>query len=55
MFWLRSAPLLAVVLWGGIYPTAKLSLAEIPLLRFLALRMILATVWLASAPFREKD
>jgi hypothetical protein len=38
------APLLAVVLWGGIYPTAKLSLYEIPLLTFMSLRMVLATV-----------
>ena len=55
-FWLRSAPLLAVVLWGGIYPTAKLSLAEIPLLRFLSLRMILATlVFLVFGCVRPRD
>jgi drug/metabolite transporter (DMT)-like permease len=42
--WVRGAPLLAVVLWGGIYPTAKLSLSEISVLGFMSLRMVLATL-----------
>ncbi len=37
------APLLAVVLWGGIYPASKLGLREIPPLDFTALRLVVAT------------
>ncbi len=37
------APLLAVVLWGGIYPASKLGLGEIPPLPFTALRLVVAT------------
>jgi len=33
-----------VILWGGIYPGAKLGLREIPLLRFTYLRILLAMV-----------
>jgi drug/metabolite transporter (DMT)-like permease len=42
-------PLLAVVLWGGIYPGAKLGLAEIPALTFTYLRVLLATLVLFAA------
>src|SRR5215468_6643936 len=41
---LHSAPLLAVILWGGIYPGAKLGLREIPVLSFTYLRILLAMV-----------
>jgi drug/metabolite transporter (DMT)-like permease len=42
--WLHLEPLLAVVLWGGIYPGVKLGLQDIPLLSFTSLRMVLAMV-----------
>jgi drug/metabolite transporter (DMT)-like permease len=38
--------LLAVILWGGVYPGAKLGLHEIPVLSFTALRILVATVML---------
>ena len=41
---LHSAPLLAVILWGGVYPGAKLGLHEIPVLDFTYLRLLVATV-----------
>ncbi len=47
--WIRPEPLLAVVLWGGIYPGAKLGLREIPALPFLAFRLVLATAVLFAA------
>ena len=37
-------PLLAVILWGGVYPGAKLGLREIPVLHFTSLRILLAMV-----------
>jgi drug/metabolite transporter (DMT)-like permease len=40
-------PLLAVVLWGGIYPGARLALREIPVVDFTFLRLVLATGVLA--------
>lgn len=40
--WLRLEPLLAVMLWGGVYPGVKLGLLEIPLLSFTYLRIVLA-------------
>jgi drug/metabolite transporter (DMT)-like permease len=42
--WLQIEPLLAVILWGGIYPGAKLGLREIPVLSFTYLRLLLALV-----------
>src|SRR5215510_6710363 len=42
--WLHLEPLLAVILWGGIYPGAKLGLREMPLLSFTYLRIVLAMV-----------
>jgi drug/metabolite transporter (DMT)-like permease len=42
--WLSPAPLLAVVLWGGIYPGAKLGLQEIPVLSFTYVRLLLASL-----------
>ncbi len=44
--WLHGEPLLAVVLWGAIYPGAKLGLREIPVLDFAYLRIVLAAVLL---------
>src|SRR5215471_878268 len=41
---LHSAPLLAVILWGGVYPGVKLGLREIPVLPFTSLRILLAMV-----------
>ena len=41
-------PLLAVVLWGGIYPGARLALREIPVLSFTFLRLVLAAAVLAG-------
>ena len=41
-------PLLAVVLWGGIYPGARLALREIPVLSFTVLRLVLAAAVLAA-------
>jgi drug/metabolite transporter (DMT)-like permease len=43
---------LAVVLWGGIYPGAKLGLREIPLVNFTYLRLLLATAVLYAAASR---
>jgi drug/metabolite transporter (DMT)-like permease len=42
--WLHLEPLLAVVLWGGIYPGVKLGLRDIPALSFTDLRLLLAMV-----------
>ena len=47
--WVRLEPLAAVVLWGGIYPGARLGLAEIPPLAFTYLRVVLAACVLALA------
>lgn len=44
--WLHIEPLLAVILWGGVYPGAKLGLHEIPVLSFTALRILVAMVML---------
>ena len=43
---LHIEPLLAVILWGGVYPGAKLGLREIPVLSFTALRILVAMVML---------
>jgi drug/metabolite transporter (DMT)-like permease len=40
--WLHLEPLLAVILWGGVYPGVKLGLRDIPLLSFTYLRILLA-------------
>jgi len=49
--WIRLEPLLAVVLWGAIYPGARLALREIDVadvtfLRLLLASAVLAAVWL---------
>lgn len=53
--WVRPEPLLAVVLWGGIYPGAKVGLAEIPPLTFTYLRVVLAVAVLATAASRLRS
>ena len=40
--WIHPQPLMAAVLWGGIYPGAKLGLQEIGVPSFTALRIVLA-------------
>lgn len=50
--WIRIGPLVAVVLWGGIYPGAKLGLQEIPPLSFTYLRVVLATIVLLGVSSR---
>jgi len=52
--WIRIEPLVAVILWGGIYPGAKLGLQEIPALSFTYLRLILAAIVLAGASGRGR-
>lgn len=47
--WVRPEPLAAVVLWGGIYPGARIGLAEIPPLAFTYLRVALAACVLVLA------
>jgi drug/metabolite transporter (DMT)-like permease len=42
--WLYLQPLLAVTLWGGIYPGAKLGLREMSVLSFTYLRILLAMI-----------
>ena len=51
--WLHGEPLLAVVLWGGIYPGAKLGLRELPVLSFTALRLVLASAVLVAVAGRS--
>lgn len=46
--WILAEPLLAVVLWGGIYPGARLALREISVVDFTFLRLVLATAVLAA-------
>jgi drug/metabolite transporter (DMT)-like permease len=46
--WILVEPLLAVVLWGGIFPGARLALREITVLDFTFLRLMLATAVLAG-------
>lgn len=52
--WIHGEPLLAVMLWGGAYPGARLAVREIPVLSGVVLRFILvAAVLLAlRTPFR---
>jgi drug/metabolite transporter (DMT)-like permease len=50
--WLHIEPLLAVILWGGIYPGAKLGLREMPVLSFTYVRILLATVVLFTVSGR---
>lgn len=52
--WLHMEPLLAVLLWGGVYPGAKLGLQEIPVVRFTALRILVALLVLWGVSWRER-
>src|SRR5260370_879409 len=52
--WIRPEPLAAVILCGGIYPAAKVGLAEIPPLVFTYLRVGLATLVLAAVSLRAR-
>jgi drug/metabolite transporter (DMT)-like permease len=53
--WLHLEPLLAVMLWGGIYPGVKFGLRDIPVLSFTALRILLATVVLFTVTSRGQS
>jgi drug/metabolite transporter (DMT)-like permease len=46
--WILIEPLLAVILWGGIYPGARIALREIAVVDFTFLRLVLATAVLAA-------
>ena len=53
--WIHGEPLLAVVLWGGMYPGARIALREIPVLSFTRLRLVLGaavlgTLWIRLRP-----
>ena len=50
--WIQPVPLLAVILWGGIYPGAKVGLRDIPPLSFTAGRLLLATVIFLTISWR---
>src|SRR5688572_22615896 len=52
--WLRLEPLLAVILWGGVYPGVKLGLRDIPLLSFTYLRILLAMLVLCAVSQRRQ-
>lgn len=52
--WIQPVPLLAVILWGGIYPGAKLGLRDIPPLSFTACRLMLATAILLAVSWRGR-
>lgn len=45
---LHWAPLLAVILWGGVYPSIKIGLREIPPFPFMYLRVVLAAAVLMA-------
>lgn len=56
--WIRPEPLVAVLLWGGIFTAGKIGLAEIPFASFMFLRLVIsAGLLLAIArpkePLRE--
>lgn len=53
--WLQWEPLLAVLLWGGIYPGAKLALRDMPALSFTSLRLVLATALLFVVAARVRS
>jgi drug/metabolite transporter (DMT)-like permease len=52
--WVHLQPLLAVTLWGGIYPGAKLGLREMPVLSFTSLRLLLAMIVLFAVSWRAQ-
>jgi drug/metabolite transporter (DMT)-like permease len=52
--WIQPVPLLAVILWGGIYPGAKVGLRDIPPVSFTAGRLVLATAILLAVSWRSR-
>jgi drug/metabolite transporter (DMT)-like permease len=53
--WIHAEPLLAVMLWGGMYPGARLALREIPVVSFTCLRLmlgaaVLGALWMRLRP-----
>jgi drug/metabolite transporter (DMT)-like permease len=52
--WLCLEPLLAVILWGGIYPGVKLGLRDILLLSLTSLRILLALLILFAVSQRRQ-
>ena len=46
--WIHGEPLLAVVLWRGMYPGARIALREIPVLSFTCLRLVLGAAVLGA-------
>jgi len=46
--WIHGEPLLAVVLWGGVYPAARFGVRYIPVLSFAFLRLLLAAAFLVA-------
>ena len=52
--WLHPAPLLAVLLWGGVYPGAKVALQDLPVVSFAALRLALASAVLFAVTWRVR-
>jgi drug/metabolite transporter (DMT)-like permease len=52
--WIHLEPLIAVILWGGIYPGVKLGLRDIPVLSFACLRILLAMVLLFALSNRAQ-
>lgn len=53
--WPVFAPLAAVLLWGGVYPAAKLGLRDMPVLSFTAIRLLLAVTLLYSLGWRGRS
>lgn len=51
---LHIAPLLAVILWGGVYPGAKLGLREFPVLDFTYVRILVAMAVLFAVSGRPQ-
>ena len=50
---MHPEPLIAVILWGGVYPAVKFGLREIPVLSFAYLRIVLAMIVLFIASGAE--
>ncbi len=46
--WLLLEPLVAALLWGGVFAAAKIGMREIPLLTFIAVRLLVATALLLA-------
>lgn len=46
--WIRPEPLIAVILWGGIFTAGKVGLAEIPFASFMFLRLTISSALLLA-------